>query len=250
MKKLLILCAFAFLNFNVYAHDGEDRIVLEPEVTMVSAGRVVYKFQLLDTEAKKVLGDPDLKISHEKKLHLLAYDPSLQEFQHVHPLFDGEFWTVELNFIVNGDYTIWAQGELASDGDEFSVSSRLSVSKGKTSWPAPPVLTDIRSNEDKFSVASLDKQKLHAGRHTMMTLFLSRSDGSTPVLTPYLGAFAHVIAVSADGNSLIHIHPMSGETPDQGMLHVTFPNIGFYRIWIQFVDREELKTIPLSVQVF
>ncbi len=33
------------------------------------------------------------------------------------------------------------------------------------------------------------------------------------------------------------------------MIHVTFPAKGEYRLWIQFQDRGELKTVPLSLKI-
>jgi hypothetical protein len=37
--------------------------------------------------------------------------------------------------------------------------------------------------------------------------------------------------------------------PTSGMLHATFPSGGEYRLWIQFIDGVDLRTIPLSVVV-
>ena len=69
------------------------------------------------------------------------------------------------------------------------------------------------------------------------------------MITPYLGAFAHIIAVPADdGDSLIHVHPMNGGQKNEGMLHATFPTAGLYRIWIQFLDNGDLKTVALVVE--
>jgi hypothetical protein len=84
----------------------------------------------------------------------------------------------------------------------------------------------------------------------MLTLVFTKSDGSPAAVTPYLGAFAHVIATPEDGGSLLHVHPMDGKTPNEGMLHATFPKAGSYRLWVQFNDDGVLKTIPLSVLVY
>lgn len=83
----------------------------------------------------------------------------------------------------------------------------------------------------------------------MLTLTFTKADGSPSNATPYLGAFAHVIATPQDGSSLIHVHPMDGSVPNEGMLHVEFPKEGFYRLWIQFNDEGILKTVALSVKV-
>ena len=83
----------------------------------------------------------------------------------------------------------------------------------------------------------------------MLTYTVSRNDGTQPEVTPYLGANAHVIVVSPDGDNLIHAHPMDDKNSNTGMMHVTFPSQGDYRIWIQIIDAGVLKVVPLSVTV-
>ena len=241
---------FGIWSQPAFSHGEVDRrILLEPELTSVSAGMSSYKFQLVDTETNKLISDNDLSISHEKKLHLVIYDSSLNEFQHIHPEYNGSSWGVSAKFSVDGDYWVWAQGELASDGTEFSTSSKLSVSGGTVAWPTPPALTDGRSGQFGVSKINLSLNKLTAGKMAMLDLSMMRTDGSKPQLIPYMGAFAHVIATPEDGDSLIHVHPVDSG-PANGMLHVTFPSAGMYRLWIQFIDGGNLIVIPLSVKVF
>lgn len=251
MKKILMaLSAIALWSQTTWAHGGEEsRIALEPDVMSMSAGSVKYKFQLFDTETNKLLGDQDLNVAHEKKLHLIIYDPSLQEFQHIHPEFDGTMWVADTQFSVDGKYWIWAQGELASDGEEFSSANKLEITGGTSAWPTPPVLGDQRTGSSGTSTIELSKTKLIAGKMVMLDITMTRTDGTTPQLEPYLGAFAHIITTPADGDALIHVHPV-GTGPSQGMIHTTFPTAGQYRLWIQFIDNGSLKTIPLSVEVF
>ena len=42
---------------------------------------------------------------------------------------------------------------------------------------------------------------------------------------------------------------MNGGTPTQMMIHTEFQSAGDYRIWVQFLDANVLKVIPLSVTV-
>lgn len=232
-------------------HGGESRVEIELETpSRISAGNVTVEFQLFDNKENKVVTESDLNLSHEKKLHFITYDPGLKEFQHVHPEFDGNVWRADLSYTVDGKYFIWAQGELAVDGEEFSALERIEVSGGNSAWPAPPKLSDVRVGADGISIATLSNQQLKAGQMAMLDLTFSHADGTTPSVTPYLGAFAHVIVTPEDGDSLIHVHPMNGATPYQGMLHVMFPDKGYYRLWVQYIDASQIKTIPLSVQVF
>jgi hypothetical protein len=232
------------------AHEEERRVEIEPESNApIQSVDHKFRFQLLDTKTKKLLATTDLKVSHEKKLHFLAYDSALKEFQHVHPEFDGEFWRIDLRFNVSGTYWLWAQGVL-NDGEEFSAPTDTKVMlEGKPGWPLPPRLTDARSGAEGVSKVTLSNTKLFANKMAMVTVKMSRTDGSKPQITPYLGAFAHVIAVTDDADSLIHVHPMNGSKPEEGMLHATFPRKGLYRLWIQVLDGGQLRTIPLSVSV-
>jgi hypothetical protein len=250
MKTMLVALLLTFVTQFAFAHGDESRVALEPEIQKAAAGKVLYQFQLVDTKNNKLLTDQDLNVSHEKKLHFMAYDPSLKEFQHVHPAFDGKLWTVELDFSVDGKYWVWAQGELAADKEDFTSSNRLDISGGSPAWPTPPDLSDIRSGVSGVSKVEISAEKILAGKMTMLMVKITRTDGTDAKIEPYLGAFAHVVAVPDDGDALMHVHPMDGSKPNEGMLHATFPVAGEYRLWIQFEDDGSLKTIPLSVKVF
>lgn len=48
---------------------------------------------------------------------------------------------------------------------------------------------------------------------------------------------------------MIHVHPMDHGVKNRLMLHAEFKVAGNYRMWIQFIDAGELKTIPIAVTV-
>lgn len=214
-----------------------------------TAGTIDYTFDLVDTKTGNTLSDSDLGITHEKVLHLVIYDSTLNEFQHVHPEYKSSHWTATVTLNVNGDYWFWAQGQIKSGKTDFSSPARLSISGGSPAWTATP-LKDVRHGESGASVVDLGADKIIAGNMVMLDVTMSRNNSTDPNLSPYLGAFAHVIAVPESGDSIIHVHPMDGDMPNMGMLHATFPMAGKYRLWIQFIDDGDLKTIPLSVEVF
>jgi hypothetical protein len=245
-------CIFAvcvWTSCSVFAHiEAENRISLRPQSSAaISAGSFSYQFQLFDQQKQKNITAADLKETHTKLLHLIIFDASLNEFQHVHPENTNNLWSVPLEFARNGTYFVWAQGEL-KDGTDFSTYGKAQVIKGKPAWDIKP-LGDRRVGEDRSTVVSLDPVKLHASQMAMINFKVTRNDGQSPAMSPYLGALAHVIATAPDGKSLIHVHPMGGSEPNTGMIHTTFPVMGDYRIWIQFNDHDTLKTIPLSVHV-
>lgn len=247
MKHFILTVLFTLSGLQSLAN-SDLRVSFKPEETSpVKAGKIFYRFDLFDEKTKTFINDQDLVESHTKKLHLIAYDASLNQFNHVHPSYNGSTWSAELTLPVNGTYFIWAQGQLA-DGTEFSSSVQTQIKEGLAELPKTP-LGDHRKASNLGTVVELAPTKARAGKMVMINFQVSREDGTSPEISPYLGAFAHVIAVSPSGNELIHVHPMEGDTPNSGMLHATFPTSGDYRIWIQLNDKGELKTIPLSISV-
>ena len=248
MKEIIISLLFMFSGYAKAHPVDEPRVTIEQEGSgHYQAGDIQFSFQLFDTIAKKPISESDLNESHTKKLHFIAYDAALKEFNHVHPSFDGKTWHVTLNLPVDGQYFFWAQGEL-TDKTEFSTSISAMVMGGRTENGVTPI-GDVRVGVDQNTKVELDSSVIKAGKMTMLNYTVSRTDGLETVITPYLGAFAHVISTPSDGDELMHVHPMQGNKPNTGMLHATFASEGDYRIWIQLIDRGELKTVPLSVTV-
>lgn len=246
--KLTFLVALTYSSFAIAHGNEEARISIEPEVQgNLTAGKIIYGFQLFDSKTRKTIKDADLKETHTKIIHMIVYDSSLNEFNHVHPEFVDSVWIAELNFQKNGTYFIWTQGQL-TDGTDFSTYTKTEIVSGEPAIPSVP-LGDNREGQDSLTVLTLADTKVRAGKMAMVNFSVTRGDGQEPQLSPYLGAMAHVIAVAPDGDELIHVHPMAADKPNKGMIHATFPSAGDYRIWIQIVDRDELKTIPLSITV-
>jgi hypothetical protein len=222
-----------------FAHDDEARVSVEREdASAIQAGRFTLEFQMIDLKKKTVLEDKDLALLSTKKLHVFIFDPALKEFRHEHAEFGKGQWHVSSEIALDGNYFLWVQGKIASDGEEFTSNIRLKVVGGKPANPTPPVLGDVRTGTDGTSRIALSSDRI------------VRTDGTEPKLSPYLGEPAHIVAVLEDGDSLVHAHPMESSDPKELMLHVTFPEAGSYRLWVQFLDAGVLRIIPLSVTAF
>lgn len=248
LKIILFLFLTVFSSF-LFAHENENGVSLESKIpSTIVAGKVHYSFDLYDNTAKRNLTDADLMDSHENKLHLFIYDAALKEFKHIHPQFINDEWSIDFDLTVNGQYWIWAQATLASDGDEFSAFEKINVVNGVTQNEIPTTLGELKSAADGISVATVSG-KAKANSQSMLMVKFSRTDGSTPDVTDYLGAFAHILIVPKDGSAIIHAHPMATGKPNEGMIHVTFPKEGEYRIWIQYLDAKNLRIVPLSIKV-
>ncbi len=256
MTRQSLAVAFGlFALVSVYApsaqaHGEESRVAIEREESAdPQAGTVTFEFQLIDFKTKTVLGEPDLAVSHTKKLHAFFFDPALKEFRHEHPAYVNSKWRVTTNLSVSGNYWFWVQGKIATDGEEFSASNRVKLIGGTPANPLPPNLGDVRLGTDQGSTVTLSQDSLVAKQESTLMLNFSHADGSKPNLTPYLGELAHIVGVPEDGDSLLHTHPMDTGTPNELMVHATFPEAGQYRLWIQFIDGGTLNIVPMAVTV-
>ncbi|MBF0315967.1 MAG: hypothetical protein HQK50_08835 [Oligoflexia bacterium] len=235
----------------VSAHDCTVPPCYEIETDVAStidAGSIEYKFQIIDEVANAFITDQELDLFHEKLLHFIIFDPALMEYQHVHPEFKDGNWVVALNLLVNGRYWIYVQGKSKELQKEFTINTRLAITNGSQA-NAVVLLGEQRIGASGDSVVTITNDKLRANQMAMPLISFSRSDGTTPVLTPYLGALAHVVIAGDSGKSFLHVHPMDSNLPNQFMLHTTFPHEGSYRVWVEFIDGGILKRVPLSVTV-
>ena len=176
LSSLVFIILFCGQVFGQAANPVEIKLTSS---SSIQAGHTTITFQLFDSTKNKPISDADLNIEMEKKLHMIIYDAALKEFQHVHPEFTtppNGSWQVEADFQVNGHYWIWAQGQLASSNTDFSVSTNIDINGGAAAWPAPAILTDIRSNDDAGSVVTLSKTVLKAGKEVMLNMTFSRTD--------------------------------------------------------------------------
>lgn len=245
MSKVLITFVSTFFCIQVIAANSFSIKPLNKNI--LKAGKIIFSFQLYNEQTKKNIAEKDLVKTHTKVLHFIAYDASRNEFNHVHPVYKDKNWIAELEFPTNGKYFFWAQGQLKNKID-ISTFVNVQIAEGKPENPIIP-LGDRRKATFQSTTLEFENTPLSTAGMVMLNYKISRSDGKPSHISPYLGALAHVIAVSPDGNELIHVHPMDGSAPNTGMLHATFPTAGDYRVWVQMNDYDELKTIPLSLTV-
>ena len=248
----LVVPVFVFAH-SEHEHGPETQVVIESDVEgVVQAGSIELSFRMVDTEREQIIKTDDLEVTHEKKLHMFIFDEALLEFQHVHPEFNVERnrWVVTVALPKNGNYGVWAQGTLRLEGSEkiaFTTSMRLETTGGEPANPLPPQLNEKRVGNDGESIVTLGNNPFRAGKMSMLTLAMTRGDGTEPQITPFLGAKAHVIGVLSDGDALVHEPSM--EHGNKLMVHMVFPEAGNYRLWVQYIDGGVLRTIPLAVRV-
>ena len=203
----------------------------------------------LRTASGKPIGPADLLVAHTRKLHLLVVDPTLNDYQHLHPepgRRDGE-WIFSLVprraglYRVFADFTpIATQRGLYASAD-FSVPGSVAtvITNASTTW-----------QERGFNFELMLPPVLHAGQPAMLR-FRIESQGAEKVrvpLEPVMGAFAHLVAFDEARSGFAHLHPLEtdlAKAPDpvhpELSFRLTIPVAGRYVIWAQVkIDKKEL----------
>lgn len=188
---------------------------------------------------------------HTKKMHLIIVDESLNTFIHVHPDYQGKgYFTTTFAPPHAGKFILFA--DFKPTGAAQHVERTEIVVGGAPSGPKQVALQDNTSDtvniNGKTVTLAVDSKK--AGVETMLTYTLKdeKTGKSITNLQPYLGALGHVVILSEDTQTYIHVHPMEdgSSTP---MFMTTFPKAGTYKAFAQFQHLGQIFTVPYVIHV-
>lgn len=194
---------------------------------------------VLATMTGKPVGPADLLVQHTRKLHLLVVDPTLNDYQHLHPepgAVDGE-WTFAFTPRLAGTYRVFADfvpvptGRSLYAGADLPVTGEVAVNMGVLSWDA---------EVDGYQFQLTPAAPMRAGKPADLAFTVKRSDGGAVPMEPVMGAYAHLVAFDAGNSGFAHLHPNEIELkpfadPAKPLLtfKITIPNPGLYVIWAQ-----------------
>ena len=212
---------------------------------------------MLKTASGKPVEAQDLLVAHTRKLHLLIVDPTLTDYQHVHPepgVARGE-WTITWTPRSSGAYRIFADFTPAATGRGLYASAEAEVSAvAGAAAQAPAGQTDARSPYT-FALAAAVRPT-RAGQPTDLSFSITRGDGGAVPLEPVMGAFAHLVAFDEARSGFAHLHPAEADLtkkPDamrpELNFKITIPQAGRYVIWAQVKlgGREEFAPFAFEV---
>jgi hypothetical protein len=218
-------CGMALVAGLPEALEYPVRIEVSPEM---------LTFRVLDPRTNQPVRN--FEIVHEKLFHLFIVRRDLSFFVHEHPepQNDGSF-RYPFAFPRPGEYRLLC--DFYPSGGTPQMIARTLIAP---TAPAREVKAGPPGNLH-VEMRTEPAQPL-AGQKTMLFFKLWPSDG----LEPYLGAPAHMLAVSADLIDMIHTHPAYAG-PEQ--FNVIFPRPGRYRIWVQFQRLGVVNTAEFDVRV-
>ncbi|CAH2717259.1 hypothetical protein BACCIP111895_04449 [Neobacillus rhizosphaerae] len=189
---------------------------------------------------------------HEKKMHLFIVSKDLAYFSHIHPKYhgNGEFDITE-TFPSGGDYKVIAEFTPKGGGDS-SVESHWLHIDGEPAKEEPLIPDKEFTKVVDGKKVSLTFSQLAAGKTIHMTFTINDAATNKPIknLQPYLGAMGHTVAMSADAEKYLHIHPMTTSGNGPNIIFMTiFPEKGVYKVWGQFKYEGKVFTVPFVVNV-
>lgn len=206
----------------------------------------------LTIQVNDELGKPIKKfeVEHEKLMHLILVSEDLSYFDHIHPDYqgDGKF-TVKSNFPNGGKYKFYA--DFVPEDSSKVVKSEVVQVEGSKKTAIPLKEEKLTKVVDGKEV-TLSFDHLMAGMELELNFHLTDAKTKKPIsdLQPYLGAVGHVVIISEDTNSYLHVHPMEEKAtgPDAKFM-TTFTEAGIYKIWGQFQQNGKVITVPFTVNV-
>ena len=206
------------------------------------------------------LGKEDVALSHTKKIHLLAIDPTMDDYQHLHPepdpLFNG-IWRFTLTPNKAGKYKVYLDLIPLRSPRRVLLASSFVV-------PGSPEV--VETTESSLTFQKEDREfimdaSILEGSDDDWVLTFSALDknGKNLPLKPVMGAFAHLVAFEPNKAGFAHLHPLEYEPPKSmedrriGPLSFNFksPAPGNYRLWAQIkVATDQVETfLPFDLKI-
>ncbi|MDB6170582.1 MAG: hypothetical protein JWM88_3446 [Verrucomicrobia bacterium] len=210
-----------------------------------AAGREAHCVLSLRTASGKPVAPQDLLVAHTRLLHLLIADPSLTDYQHVHPepgRVPGE-WIFSFTPRRGGDYRVFADFTPAATARSLYANADLKVLGPGEAGPSASFFTKSWVVEqDGFHFALVPAAlPVRAGQAVDLKFAIENlRRGAAVPMQPVMGAFAHLVAFDSARSGFAHLHPMEtdlAQIPDavRPVLNfkIMFPRAGTYVIWAQ-----------------
>jgi hypothetical protein len=222
--------------------DAQQGLTLQASTAHPTAGQpVTWVFET-----------PALEKVHEKPIHLLVVSRDQSLFDHVHPqLITPNRLSLEHTFAQGGHY--WLYADFTPAGGSQTIA-RFPIDVAGPTHPAPP--------DPAVAPTLTIDGPITTSRDLTFHFDLAKFQG----LDRYLGAWAHIIMMSTDGEDFIHAHPKETlpAAPPNPWIHIHdtaaispnqietvtgFRRPGQYKIWLQIQKNAQVLTFSYTIHV-
>lgn len=250
------------MKMNHCSHEEQQDSTIKVDILLSSQAQkdkiIPTRIKLTSIKDNKEILLSDLKEVHTKKIHVLIFDQTLTDYQHVHPEPTKEPGVYEFSWSPKneGTYKLWVDIVPLNTGKEEYISTVLAT-VGSFSKAADKQLSqEEKVNNNHYSL-TFDTKELKKGQATMGKIKVHNKEGKdVKDLEPIMGAFAHIVAINEDFNTIAHVHPMGKEPTDEKerggpelMFHFMPEKSGFYKIWLQIKLEGQEVFVPFGVNV-
>ncbi len=209
-----------------------------------------YTLRVLGTRPLRfVVDDPDghvvqvYDLVHERQLHLVAINRDGSGYQHLHPeLSDDGVWSVEAD-LAPGTTRLVADFT-PREGPALILGT--DVQRAGDFRPATPPPLSRTATVGDYEV-TLDGD-LVPGESSPVTATITLDGEPVTDLSPYLGAYGHLVALREGDLGYLHVHPEeSGPGPDVPFL-AEVPSAGRYRLFLDFEHEGVVRTAAFVLE--
>ncbi len=226
----------------------EYRMTVRANPPAIPAGKPVeLRFELFDPKTSRPV--TKYEIVHEKLFHLFLVSADLETFVHDHPepQPDGSF-LYRTTLPKPGIFRLLADCYPAGGTPQllprYLTTAGYDKSIGESiGHPAPDLAP--KQTENLTVSLRMDPPEPLPGRKTMLFFTLNPGDG----LEPYIGAWGHLLAVSADLVDSLHEHPIYADGRPEVQFNLFFPRAETYRVWVQFQRKGIVNTAVFTIPV-
>ncbi len=198
-----------------------------------------------------------LQILHEKPAHVFIVNQDLSEFQHVHPdVLQPGLLRVPVQFNSPGQHKLFLQFKTPEHGEQ-TLSQAFQLGTATSNVPVQPMKPLIPDAYWPKQVGAYTFQVtgLPTRQNPMSMFQVAVTQNGRPVsqIQPYLGAGAHGVMISQDGQAFVHTHPTSaavnGFYQSPLMFHARIDRPGLYKMWVQTRIDDQIHTVDWVFQV-
>jgi len=207
---------------------------------------VLLRFEILQPDTGERV--KRLLMVHERLFHLFLVSGDLEYFAHEHPepQADGTF-LFETTLPKAGMYRLAADYYPEGGTPQHSVKTILSAGSSLNSLRPPKLEASLDPQRAQNLTVEL-RTEPEAPLAGLKTMLFFRVAPATQ-LEPYLGAWGHLLAASADLIDLIHAHPFRAGGGEQSQFNITFRRPGMHRLWVQFQRAGKVNTAAFTLPV-
>ncbi len=201
----------------------------------------------------KTLTDADLSETYTKKLHLLIVDKSLNDYHHIHPEYNAEKGVFTASFIPNtqNEYSVWSNFKLQENGQNIVSQNTIPSLRNYNIAPSIQHTNIIETDDIKIELEATPP--LTSGKDSNLLCKIISKSGKPVKLEEIMGAQAHLVGFTKDGDSMIHCHPLeekiSTKTDSQNAelkFHIAPEKEGFTKFFLQMKIKGKETIIPFG----